>query len=376
MERVNAMKQNQEQQLGLKEYTAIAIFMIGIKANEDTPTLLYNEAINASWMIPILSGVMFSIPLLLLIKTLSLNKDMNLFAVIQKSFGKYAGALICLLLWLINALIISADTRTHVNIIRTYYFTTTPNVVIYAILILVCIYGAKKGIQHVGSVAWIVTFYAVVSFSLALFLSTQDGNIQALYPILGPGIPAILKQSMFKTSLFSDFFLLTLLIPYMKSVKEFRKGTWIAYILAAFQLSIALVVFISLFDTAIAQIGYPFHTAIRYISFGKFLTNIETLFFPIWIMGAFIRFATHLYINALMFGHLFKIKDFKYLIPPLATIYLLLGSIPESGLDVTMQWKSTLQMIAGPAAASIAILIWLVATFKGEFKHAKNKNSM
>ena len=98
MERVNAMKQNQEQQLGLKEYTAIAIFMIGIKANEDTPTLLYNEAINASWMIPILSGVMFSIPLLLLIKTLSLNKDMNLFAVIQKSFGKYAGALICLLL--------------------------------------------------------------------------------------------------------------------------------------------------------------------------------------------------------------------------------------------------------------------------------------
>ena len=79
MERVNAMKQNQEQQLGLKEYTAIAIFMIGIKANEDTPTLLYNEAINASWMIPILSGVMFSIPLLLLIKTLSLNKDMNPF---------------------------------------------------------------------------------------------------------------------------------------------------------------------------------------------------------------------------------------------------------------------------------------------------------
>ena len=47
-------------------------------------------------------------------------------------------------------------------------------------------------------------------------------------------------------------------------------------------------------------------------------------------MGAFIRFAAHLYINALMFGHLFKIKDFKYLIPPLAAIYLFLGSIPES----------------------------------------------
>jgi spore germination protein KB len=370
------MKQNQEQQLGLKEYIAIAIFMVGAKALEETPALLYHATINASWMIPILSGVMFLIPLLLLIKTLSLNKDMNLFAVIQKSFGKYVGSLICLLLWMLNALIISADTRTHVNIIRTYYFTTTPNVVIYAILILVCIYGAKRGIHHVGSVAWIVIFYAMVSFSLALILSTQDGNIQALYPILGPGIPAILKHSVLKTTLFSDFFLLTFLIPYMKSAKEFRKGTWIAYIFVAFQLSISLVVFISLFDTAIAQVGYPFHTAIRYISFGKFLTNIETLFFPIWIMGAFIRFAAHFYLNALMFGHLFKIKDFKYLIPSLATIYLLMGSIPESAIDVSFQWKSNLQLIAGPAIASIAILLWLIATFKGEFKHAKNKNSM
>ena len=102
---------------------------------------------------------------------------------------------------LINALIISADTRTYTNIIRTYYFTTTPNVVIYAILMFVCAYGAKKGIQHIGSVAYIVIFYAVVSFSLALFLSTQDSNIQALSDF-GTWILDILKQSMFKTSLF------------------------------------------------------------------------------------------------------------------------------------------------------------------------------
>ena len=46
-------------------------------------------------------------------------------------------------------------------------------------------------------------------------------------------------------------------------------------------------------------------------------------------MAAFIRFAAFLYICALMFGHLFKIKDFEYLIPSLATIYLLIGIIPE-----------------------------------------------
>ena len=52
------------------------------------------------------------------------------------------------------------------------------------------------------------------------------------------------------------------------------------------------------------------------------------------MLGAFIRFAAFLYINAMMFGHLFKIKDFEFLIPSLATIYLLIGMIPESPIDV------------------------------------------
>ena len=73
------------------------------------------------------------------------------------------------------------------------------------------------------------------------------------------------------------------------------------------------MIFICLFDTSVAGMGYPFHTAIRYISFGTFLPILKSYSFPIWLMAAFIRFAAFLYINALMFGHLFKIKDFEYL---------------------------------------------------------------
>ena len=122
--------------------------------------------------------------------------------------------------------------------------------------------------------------------------------------------------------------------------------------------------------------AYPFHTAIRYISFGTFLGNIEIFFFPIWLLAAFIRFAAIIYIGALMFGHLFKIKDFEFLIPSLATIYLLIGMIPESPIDVSLIFKAKIQFIAGPTFTAISILLWLVALFKGEFKHAKNKNSM
>ena len=162
----------------------------------------------------------------------------------------------------------------------------------------------------------------------------------------------------------------------MDSINEYKKGTWISFIIVVLHLSISILIFICLFDTSLDEVAYPFHTAIRYISFGTFLSNIETLFFPIWVLGAFIRFAAFLYINAMMFGHLFKIKDFEFLIPSLATIYLLIGMIPETPVDVALDFKAKIQTIAGPTFAAISILVWLTALLKGEFKHAKSKSNL
>ncbi|MFL6560477.1 MAG: GerAB/ArcD/ProY family transporter, partial [Bacillus sp. (in: firmicutes)] len=142
------------------------------------------------------------------------------------------------------------------------------------------------------------------------------------------------------------------------------------------QLSVGIIIYICLFDTSLKGIGYPFHTAIRFISIGTFIPNIEILFFVIWLMSAYIRFTAFLYINALMFGHLFKVKDFEFLIPSLATLYLLIGSSPESPYDLSLQIKPILGNIAGPLFLVISITLWLVALVKGEFKHEKNRNSM
>lgn len=370
------MKQ-QPGKLGIREYVSIAILMVASKAAEDTPASIYNHVQNAAWMIPILTGGLFFIPLTLLLKTFSIYPDKNLFVVIQQLLGKYIGFIICLLIFLINSFSISFDSRTYSSIIRSNYFTTTPNLIIYAILMIVCVYAAKKGIQHIGSVSYIVIFYVLISFNLALLLSIKDSNINAIFPIWGPGKLEIIKESIHRLTIYADFFILTIILPYITSYKVFRKSTWIAFVIVIIQLSASVIIFVCLFDTSLKGLGsYPFHSAIRYISFGKFLGNIEILFLPIWLMAAFIRFAAFLYINTLMFGHLFKIKDYEYLIPSLAAVYLLIGMIPETPLDVFTIYKAKVQYIAGPTYAALSIILWLVALLKGEFKHAKNKNSI
>lgn len=361
--------------LGMQEYICILFFMVGVKATEDTPSVLYKGVQNAEWMVPLLSGVIFALPLFLLIKTVSLYKEKDIFTVIQQLCGKFFGFIICLVILFITLAAISLDSRSYTNIIGGFYFPTTPILVIYGILMMVCAYGAKKGLQHIGSVARIVFFYASGSFGLALLLSLKYSSIQSIFPIMGPGITEIVKVSTFRTTFYADFFLLTLVIPFIKTIKEYKKGTWMAYGLVILQLGWALLFFVCLFDTSLGEQGYPFHSMIRFISLGNFLQNIEMFFFPIWIMAAFVRFAASLYIVAFLFGNIFKIKDFEYLIPSFAVIFLLLGYIPETPYEVAFL-KSKIQMVAGPAFMGISILLWLVALLKGEFKDGKHKNSV
>jgi spore germination protein KB len=365
----------QSRKLGIREYVSIAILMVGAKATEDSPTILYKQVQNASWMIPILSAGLFFIPLLLLLKTLSLYEDKDLFFVIRKILGKYIGIFVCLIIFFISSAAISFDSRIYTNIIRTFYFPTSPVLLIYVMLMAICTYGAKKGLQNIGSVSYLIVYYAVLSLYIALLLSTQSSTIRAMFPILGPGTLGLMKSSFLGLTLFADFFLFTTIIPYVMSGKVFRRGTWIAFVYTTIQLSVILLVYICMFDTTLGTIGYPFHTLIRFISLGSYLPNVEIIFFVIWLLSAFIRFTAFLYINGMMFGFIFKIKDFEYLIPSLATIYVMIGSIPESAIAVS-QIKVMISGAVGPVFIFIALILWLVALLKGEFKHAKNRNSM
>ena len=71
----------------------------------------------------------------------------------------------------------------------------------------VCAYGAKKGLQHIGSVAWIVLFYALVSIYLALVLSLQDSNIEGHFSYFGSRNTRNIKDKFTKNWPFLQIFL-------------------------------------------------------------------------------------------------------------------------------------------------------------------------
>ncbi|MFD2043911.1 endospore germination permease [Ornithinibacillus salinisoli] len=361
--------------IGIKEFIALTVLMTGTKLADDTPAILFEKLMNAGWMAPIIIGVLFIIPIALLMKVITSYQNKSLIHVIDHLFGRFLGFFIIFILWGISYSALIIDSAIYTDIIGTMYFTRTPTIAIYGLLMAVCAYGGKRGFEQIGSISWAVIPYIKVSILIAAVLSFHQGQMDFLFPILGPGEWAIIKESTLKLSIFGDLLFIFILFPFIKSEKDFRRGVWISLLIIVIELTLAMLMYLFMFDyQSVMMLNYPFHEQIRTIQLG-FLTNMETFFFPFWLVASFVRFSVYIYISAILFGRLFKIKHFEYAIPALATLVVFIGLIPESPTQSIFELRQTLINMATPLYFVLPGLIWIVAKLKGDLKHDKAKNS-
>jgi len=367
------MKQT-EGKIGIREYVAILLLALGTKLTDDTPSLLYGTAKNSAWISMLLIGILTVVPILFLLKVFSVHRNKNLHELNLHLFGKVFGNIVSLGMLAFGFSALVLDSATYVNIISNIYFTKTPPIAIYIIMGIVCGYGAKRGIQHIGSAAWITLSYLKVTLALALFVAFTKGNSKFLFPLWGPGTKEIVKTAASKMSIFADFYFIGIIAPVVNSFKEFKKGTFIAFSFVLVEITIAIIIYVMLFDfTSIEVISYPFHEAILYISIG-FLKNVESIFLPFWLIAAFIRFSFYLYMVLVLFGGIFKIKEYEYLVPVMVVLIVFLGTSPQFATYTVPYLREQLLMILSPIFFLLPCFMWLIAKVRGDFKNEVKKD--
>lgn len=367
---------NPNESIGIREYVATMLIIIGVKLTDSTPALYFDSLKSAAWMGPLIGGLITVIPLFFLLKVFSRYESKNLHDINTLLFGKYIGFLVSLIFWVYGSVVIAVDSRSYVDIIATLYFVKTPTIVIFIGLMVACAYTAKKGLQNLTSLAWIVLFYVKLTLLLALLLILKDANTFAVFPFWGPGFKEVITESSLKTSLYGDFLFIGLIFPYFTSKKVFTKGSWIALTFLTAEITISFVLYLFMFDYGPASLlTYPFHEVIRYLSIGEFLTSIDTFFFPFWLVASLIRFSVYLYLNALLLGNLFKIKQFEYAIPILASVFLIVGMIPETPSFTIFKLRDPLYQLFTPVFISFPILLWVMDKLKGDSKNEPKKNN-
>ncbi len=166
-----------------------------------------------------------------------------------------------------------------------------------------------------------------------------------------------------------------LIAPYLVSAKAFKKGTWIALVIVVIEVTISFLAYLFVFDfEGLKMIDYPYQELIRLIRLG-FLTNIETFFFPFWIIASFIRFTVYLYLIALFIGGICNIKNFEYLTPTLAAIVVIFGVAPEAPTFTIFTLREVLLKGISPMFILIPCVMWILAKRKGDLKHGNTSQN-
>ncbi|GAA0315383.1 endospore germination permease [Bacillus carboniphilus] len=364
-----------EGKLGVRELIGILVLSVGTRATDDTPVLYTIGADNAGWIVPLMSGVLSIISFLFLLKVFSAHKHKDLIDVLTHLFGKWVGIMVAVLLLCILIGGFTAETAIYTNIISTMYFPKTPLLILYALIMIVSVYGARTGLQQIGSVSWMVLAYVKITMGLALIITLWQGVHFYMFPLLGPGVMEIAKESITKTSTYIDFLVIGLLLPHIRNFKDFKRGTLIALLFVTLEITLATLAFILLFDyITVSNLNYPFHESIRYIRIG-FLTNIETFFFPFWLIASFIKFSFYLYIVTYLYGRLFRIQSIKKILPIMAVVILFLGMFPETPTFTIFSVKENLMTIVSPFFLLLPFLMWTIAKLKGDFRNEKQKEN-
>ncbi len=350
-----------------KEFAAIVFFMIGIKFKDSTPDLFYSIANNAAWMMPIFSLIIFIVPLWLLLSLLTKHR-LGLSDLIFKLTGNYVGTIIVSFLFLIFFSGTINNFRGHIEIVNTLVFHKTPIAVIFFIFILVSFYIAYRGFEAIGRVSWLVFTPLQIFMLLLIILSWEEINWGFLFPIAGPGLMKIMKESIKHSSMFSEIILLAAFYPFLRSAKDFRYGSIGGVAFSIFQVSLFLILLLLVFDyPGVDRMSFPYQQLTRYITIGGVVSHVEGVFLGFWSVVSAIHFAIYLLLSASLFSSVLRLQEGARLLIPLAGLVFFVGLLPENAFT-TLNMREWLAICASWTLIVTPVLLWGLDKWKGRLQ--------
>lgn len=288
------------------------------------PLLTGYVARKDSWISPIWAALIGIISVIL---ACQLNKKFPEKTFIQYTediVGRFLGKIIILFYLFFFLHFNGIVIREYSDFVWGTFFNQTPALLISAIFLLFCAYAVHGGLEVIVRMGQI--FFPLFTIPLFLFLfilliSMEPKNI---LPIMENGILPSFKGSFILSSWFSEMFLISFFLPYLKKRETGLK--WGMYTTMAITITMVMVNFVMLL--VLGAYSYyalnPFLTAVRYISLGEFFEHVEAGLLAIWILGTFVKVTVLYYIVTRVASGLLNLKDERVLIFPLGFLQLIM----------------------------------------------------
>lgn len=355
--------------IGFRELITLIIICLGMKVTDSTPVLLTKLGLNSSWMLPIISGLVIIIPILCLLSLLKLYSDKNIIDIIYLLTGKVIGLILVFLLLILTLQYVIITIRSYSDILNTLFYIKTPIYVITLLLIVSSCYIANKGFSVIGSLSWIIYFSLQGILLILVIMLWKEFNFSYLFPLGGPGVFTLLKEGTTHSTILGEFIILAVFFPLVRSFKDYRNATLLGFLIAALQLSIFMIIYISVYGyPTLSVLNYPYHQLTRLVNVGRFATNMEAIFLGFWVLGTSIRFSLYFSTASTILSNIIKCKNQKLVMVLIGISTFLMSIVPDNFTKYVLDYREFTIVMFWIYVVGLPILLYVIAKLKGEYK--------
>ncbi len=249
--------------------------------------------------------------------------------------------------------------------LQIIYFPQTKIFYIILLFIIGAFISCNLKYNAVYRVAIIIFPLLVISTLFLFFSDMQFFEFEKMYPIFGDGLFTTFASGISNIFAFQCLAYIYFLPPKLRNPNKLKNIVVTAICLSCILLLICVAIILFMFNGFIETDELmPLYSAVKYIEFGSFFRNMDSLFVLIWIISFVSYMGIILKISSGIFKKLTNIKN-NYVITTILSIALLLCSIWPKNYAISVNlagdaYKYTFIILA----LGISFLILLFAVIK------------
>ncbi|WP_096551178.1 GerAB/ArcD/ProY family transporter [Ureibacillus thermosphaericus] len=251
--------------------------------------------------------------------------------------GKYFGNLFNYMIVIVFIVIMGLEVRQFAEVLATGLLPNTPIEISILIMIIIC---ALVGYSNVSTFTYIHFFYLpflLIPMFFFLF-ALEDIEIYHLLPILGHNLSVkqFLSGAIIMTQVITNYFVIAMLIPYIKDYENcVKNGIW-GFFLGALAILYCIVVSLGVFGAKeLQEMYWPILSLSRIIQIpGEVLSRIDAIILITWIFAVFTTLLSYYFVIVRGTAELFRTDKYSFITVLMIPVIFVFALIPNNVYEI------------------------------------------
>jgi spore germination protein KB len=305
------------------------------------PAITAKEAKQDLWMVPFLASAMGFFGVYIAHQLNKRYPKQSIIECSQSILGFIPGKILGLIYVLFLLHITSEMYRQYAEFIIGNFLIKTPMFIIIGCMIMVSAFAVRGGIEVIGRTSQIFVPVVIFLFLMVIIFLIPDMEFKKMFPILENGLMPPVKASITPMGWFSEFALITFLLPFLSDREKGLKLGMLSVISVSIILVIVNFASLFVFGTITETLTYPVMSAARYISIADFFEHLESIIMAIWVLGIFIKVSVFYYVLVLAAAQWLNLSDYRPLVLPFGLLLVTFAFWSASNLQELARHLST-----------------------------------